>query len=65
MCQGSLGLKEVQMGVHDFKYSKLPFFARKTVNINISMSAAAETSSCVPQCMCQVSIGLKGSDGGP
>ena len=40
MCQVSLRLKEVQMGTHDFKYNKLPLFARKTGNINISMSAA-------------------------
>ena len=40
MCQVSLRLKEVQMGTHDFKYNKLPIFARKTGNINTSMSAA-------------------------
>ena len=28
------------MGTHDFKYSKLPLFARKTGNINTSMFAA-------------------------
>ena len=28
------------MGAHDFKYNKVPFFARKTENINTSMSAA-------------------------
>ena len=28
------------MGAHDFKYNKVPFLARKTVNINTSMSAA-------------------------
>ena len=27
MCQFSLRLKEVQMGTHDFKYNKVPFFA--------------------------------------
>ena len=27
------------MGNHDFKYNKVPFFARKTGNINTSMSA--------------------------
>ena len=27
-------------GVHDLKYNKVPFFARKTGNINISMFAA-------------------------
>ena len=40
MCQVSLGLKEVQMGAHDFKYNKVPLFARKTWNINTSMFAA-------------------------
>ena len=40
MCQVSLGLKEVQMRAHDFKYYKVPLFARKTGNINTSMSAA-------------------------
>ena len=28
------------MGTHDFRYNKVAFFARKTVNINTSMSAA-------------------------
>ena len=27
------------MGTHDFKYNKVPIFARKTGNINSSMSA--------------------------
>ena len=27
------------MGTHDFKYNKVPLFARKTGNINTSMSA--------------------------
>ena len=39
MCQVSLRLKEVQMGAHDFKYNKVPIFARKTGNINTSMFA--------------------------
>ena len=39
MCQVSLTLKEVQMGTHDFKYNKVPIFARKTGNINTSMFA--------------------------
>ena len=40
MCQVLLGLKEVQMGANDFKYNKVPLFARKTSgNINTSMSA--------------------------
>ena len=28
------------MGVHDFKLNKVPLFSRKTVNINVSLSAA-------------------------
>ena len=40
MCQVSLRLKEVQMGTHDFKYNKVPLFARKTGHINTSRSAA-------------------------
>ena len=40
MCQVSLRLKEFKMGTHDFKYNKVPLFARKTGNINTSMSAA-------------------------
>ena len=34
MCQVSLGLKEVQMGTHDFKYNNVPLFAQKPGNIN-------------------------------
>ena len=30
------------MGAHDLKYNKVPLFARKTGNINTSMSAAPE-----------------------
>ena len=30
------------MGTHDFKYNKLPLFARKTGNVNTSMSAATK-----------------------
>ena len=40
MCQGLLGLKELQMEAHDFKYNKVPHFARKSGNICNSMSAA-------------------------
>ena len=29
-------------GAHDFKFNKVPLFARKTGNINTSMSAAPE-----------------------
>ena len=62
MCQVSLRMKEVQMGNHDFKYNKVPLFARV---------CCPETSSCaskplllrcnlvIPQCMCQVSLRLK------
>ena len=40
MCQVSLRLKEVQIGTHDFKFNKVPLFARKPGNINTSVSAA-------------------------
>ena len=40
LCQVSLGLKEVQNGAHGFKLNKVHFFALKSVNINISMSAS-------------------------
>ena len=40
MCQVSLGLKEIQMGAHDFKLNKVPFSALKSVNINVSSTAA-------------------------
>ena len=39
MCKVSLGLKEVQMGDHDFKLNKVPFPTLKSVNINVSRSA--------------------------
>ena len=29
ICQDSLGLKEVQMGTHDFENNKVPLFSRK------------------------------------
>ena len=40
MYQVSLRLKDIQTGTHDFKYNNVPLFARKTGNINTSMSAA-------------------------
>ena len=40
MCQVSLGLKKVQIGVNDFKYNKVPLFSLRTENVNTSMSAA-------------------------
>ena len=58
MCQASLGLVEVQMGAHDFKLNKVPFSALKSVNINVSRSAAPKLAlvpasseyQCFPQC---------------
>ena len=38
--QVSLGLKEVQIGAHDFKLNMVPLFARKPGNVNVSRSAA-------------------------
>ena len=40
LCRVSLGLKEVQMGAHDFKLIKVPLFSQKSVNINVSLSAS-------------------------
>ena len=40
LCQVSLALKEVQMGAHDFNLNKVPFSALKSVNINVSRTAA-------------------------
>ena len=43
LCQQvSLGLKEVQMGAHDFKLIKVLLFSRKSVTINVSLSAASK-----------------------
>ena len=59
------------MGTHDFKYNKVPLFARKTRNINNSMFdvpklALVQTSHfllrcnlVIQQCMCQVLLRLK------
>ena len=44
MCQVSLRLQEVHIGANDFKYNKVPLFARKTGNINISMFAAPKVA---------------------
>ena len=49
MCQVSLRLKEVKKGTHDFKYNKVPLFAKKPLNINTSMSAAT-ILELVPAC---------------
>ena len=43
------------MGTHDFKYNKVPFFARKPGNINTSMSAAAKLALLsASRCYCAV-----------
>ena len=44
MLQVSLGLKEVQMGTHDFKYNNVPLFDRKPGIINTSMSASPKVA---------------------
>ena len=72
ICQVSLGLKEVQVGAHDYKYNKVPLFLLENHGISILRCMLnPETSSCaskplllrcnlvIPQCMCQVSLGLK------
>ena len=45
MCQVSLGLKRVQLGAYDFKLNKVPLFSRKSVNINVSLSAALKLAN--------------------
>ena len=71
MSQVSSGLKEFQMGVHDFKYNKVSFFCSKTRKYQYSDVCCPETCSCaskplllrcnlvIPQCICQVSLRLK------
>ena len=55
LCQISLGLKEVQMGAHDFKLYNVPFFARKPVNFNVSRSAEPKLALVPATCyMCNV-----------
>ena len=49
MCLVSLGLKAVQIGVLDFKYNNVQFFAKKIGNINTSMFAAPKLA-LVPAC---------------
>ena len=64
-------IEEVQMGVHDFKYNNVPFFAKKNQEYQYFDVCCPETSSCaskplllrcnlvIPQCMCQVKLRLK------
>ena len=58
------------MGAHDFKLNKVPLFALKSENINVSLSAAPKLALVpasryylcklvIPQCLCQVSLGFK------
>ena len=43
------------MGVHDFKYSKVALFGRKTGNINTSMFAAPKLAlATASRCYCNV-----------
>ena len=58
-------------GAHDFKYNNVPLFAKKNREYQYFDVCCPETSSCaskplllrcklaIPQCMCEVSIGLK------
>ena len=71
MSQVSLGLKEFQMGVYDFKYNKVLLFLLETREYQYSDVCCPETCSCaskplllrcnlvIPQCKCQVSLRLK------
>ena len=60
------------MGAHDFKLNKVPvFFLKKNSEYQCFALCCPETSSCaskplllrcklvIPQCLCQVSLGLK------
>ena len=59
------------MGTHDFKYNKVPRFAKKTMEYQYFDVCCHDTCSCaskplllrcnlvIPQCMCQVSLRLK------
>ena len=59
------------MGTHDFIYNKVPLVCSKTREYQYVDVCCPETSSCankplllrcnlvIPQCMCQVSLGLK------
>ena len=54
----SLGLKEVQMGAHDFKLNKVPLFTLKSVNINVLLSVAPKLAFVPASCyMCEVQMG--------
>ena len=75
--QVSLGLKEFQMGAHDFKINMVLLFARKPGNINVSRSAAPKLALMPASCFTAMSISQfsmsvpsfirieRGSDGGP
>ena len=54
--QVSLGLKEVQMGVHDFKINMVLLFARKPGNIHVSRSAAPKLALMPASCFTAMSI---------
>ena len=70
MCQVSLRLQQVQMETHDFKFKKVPFFAKKIREYQYFEVCCPETSSfaskplllrcnlVIPQCICQVSLRL-------
>ena len=47
MYQVSLGLKEVQMGTHDFENNKVPLFGQKKGK-NITSTSAAPKLALVP-----------------
>ena len=46
MFQVSLRLNEVQKGTHDFKYNKVPLFAKKTMEYQYFDVCCHDTSSC-------------------
>ena len=45
------------MGAHDFKLNKVPLFTLKSVNINVSLSAAPKLALVPASCyMCDVML---------
>ena len=61
MCQASLRLKEIQKGAHDFKLNKVPLYSRKSVIINVSLSAAPKLA-LVPASRCYWYVNWSYSD---
>ena len=55
LCQVSLGLKEIQMGDHDFKLKQVHLYAQKPVNINF-LSSDDPKLALVPASRCDCHV---------